>query len=157
VFFTKVIRVINQLKEEEIGRTTYGEHEKLIQNIYQKTWSKESTLRDLVINGRIILKWILKNLGMSVDWIQQTQGTSSYRLLWTQYKALGSLKGRKFPDQISSYQLLKRDCATEWLGSILKTFSHLEPGLLSGVLCWSFAMKIWYTANVSHLHMWLYY
>jgi hypothetical protein len=49
--------------------STHGEDEKCIQNFSRNPLN----LRNLVKNGRIILKWLLKTYGWDVDWVQLPQ------------------------------------------------------------------------------------
>jgi hypothetical protein len=59
-------------------------------------------LRDLDVDGRIILKWILKKWSVTM-WI----GFCG----WCEHenKFSGSIKTGKFPDWLSDYQLLKKN------------------------------------------------
>jgi hypothetical protein len=60
----------------------------------------------LGVNGRIILKWVLIKLGVSVDWIQVAQDMVQWQAL---VSTVMNIKDREFLWHLSFYQFLKKN------------------------------------------------
>jgi hypothetical protein len=68
----------NQIKEDEMGRTCgmHGSEQKSIWDFERNSHAKDH-LKDLGIDGRIILQWTSKKeQGEDIDWINLAHGVS---------------------------------------------------------------------------------
>ena len=65
----------DQINKAEMGGAcgTYGLVEKCVQGFGWETWGKEITWENLVVDGRIILQWILEKYDGDADWINLAQ------------------------------------------------------------------------------------
>jgi hypothetical protein len=65
------MRYSDQIKEDETGYVTHMEDIRNASKFWTKNLKVSYYLGYIGINGRIIMKWILKNIGCEVvDWIQ---------------------------------------------------------------------------------------
>jgi len=62
------------------GRAARKGDEKYIKNVTQRTLKGRDCLGDLDVDGRVILKWILKKCGESVNWIHFAHDRTSDEL-----------------------------------------------------------------------------
>ena len=77
----------NQIKKNELGGAcgTHGVEERFMQDFAGENWWEWNYLEDLCIDGRIILKWVLKQSGVEI-WTQliMLRTGASGGLLWKQ-------------------------------------------------------------------------
>jgi hypothetical protein len=98
-------QILGWLNRGMIRYNMHGRDDKCIQDFSCKTWREETTWGDLSVDGRIILKWILKN--------QSVRMWTGFIWLKTGGPVAGSCKhnnepscsteGLRFLDQLSDY------------------------------------------------------
>jgi hypothetical protein len=73
------------MKRDAIGKAcgTYGKEERVLRTgVWWGNMRVRDHFEDLVLNGRIILKWIFKKNAAGVYWIALARGGKSGGLLW---------------------------------------------------------------------------
>jgi hypothetical protein len=109
LFSNRYIREKNEGKRDERSRSTIGEMRNAYRILIGKPEGKKPLGRPR-IDGRIILKWILKGIGCGMDSFdlghEHLSGSSEHG-----NEPSGSIKGGECHVQLSDCQLLKKGCA----------------------------------------------